>query len=105
MKENDDLERMLISIGAVIIGLGAYAWVTQAWWAWFLTPHGLGTISFAQALVLRFAVALLTTRPQFLASRPKAPLVDHICNMAAWAVAAPAMAWCLGWAFKTWLPL
>ena len=105
MKREDEFEHMLVSISAVAIGIIAYAWVMQAWWTWFLTPHGLGVISFTQAIVLRLAVVFIGTRPQFLADRPKNTLNIHVRKMTEWCVAVPASFWCLGWILNRWLPL
>lgn len=86
------------------MALFAHGLVIQQWWQWFIVPHGIGAITLAQAIVLRFAAALLTVKRD-TREADKEDLAVFIARLFAWAIIAPVVFYLLGWAFKAWMPL
>lgn len=94
--------KMCVCLTFIAIGICVHAYVAMAWWAWFLTPHGLGMITFAQAVVLRFGASMLSMKRQ-TGQTYHEPIEEMIYRWAMWAIIAPGIAYLTGMAFKAWL--
>lgn len=89
---------------SVPMALFVHGLVIQQWWQWFIVPHGIGAITLAQAIVLRFAAALLTVKRD-TSETDKEELGVFIARTFSWTIVVPSVFWLLGLAFKTWMPL
>ncbi len=89
-----------VGVGLIVLPVSflCSGFVIQAWWGWFLVPHGLAPITLAQGMLIWIAVRFLNGRAVPKDTDTALALLRSGLLIG---MGVPAFVWMIGWAFKS----